>query len=363
MNNNLSIKADYGRVPLAMVVIALFAIPFAYIQANVGILEGHPTFVMLFAVGALAAVGFLAYWLVFRHLPVDVRRSPYLIFFAIFAFATMLDLLIALSLLGYTDLMSAYFETGEPYLKSSYGMAVNLWDGTTHLALYAAMSYYLAKSQPHRRLALFWAGSIMGSCITYMLANLVGQYAEHIEPSYALNLPFMIVPIFYAWKVINDDRTPVALDRAPMAVQDYLLASALLLVAVICAFRMLVVINPEVSLTQSWATDVEPYLLNASRYPQIQMLGYGFGLMPFAVLAAISLWRRPSKGMAIWACIFAGIAAQGQFAHIVGSLHAASDPQFAVSAGGTMKFWLSNLAVALVPLWFAWRYEQKLKGA
>lgn len=364
MNQTITKPIDYRRVPLAMVIIALIAIPFSYIQTHAGILEGHPTFVMLFGVGALTVVGFLSYWFVFRHLPQNVRRSPYLILFAVFSFATMLDLLIALSLLGYTDLMNAYFETGEPYLKSSYGMAVNLWDGTTHLVLYVAMSYYLAKSESHRRLALFWAGSLTSACLVYMLANLIGEYAEHIEPSYLLNVPFMILPIFYAWKIINEDKTQVASTRAPMALQDYVLSAALLALAFLCAFRLLVVLNPEVSLTRGWATDVEPYLLSITRYPQIQMLFYGIALMPFTVLAALALWRRPVRGMAIWSWLFAGFVAQGQFGHIVGYLHgAAGNPQLAIADGQALTFWVANLAVVLVPLWFAFRYESKLAGA
>jgi hypothetical protein len=203
----------------------------------------------------------------------------------------------------------------------------------------------------------------MSACTIYMTGNLIGEYAEYIEPSYAINIPFMIVPVFYAWKIISEDKTPIATQRTPMAAQDYLLAVALLALAAICAFRLLVALNPAVSLTHHWATDVEPYLLSATRYPQIQMLAYGFTLMPFAVLATLALWRAPVRGIAIWSWLFAGFVAQGQFSHIVGNLHAASDPKFAIGQGATLQYWLTNLLVALVPLWFAWRYEKKASGA
>lgn len=358
MNQAVTAGIDVRRVPLTMIVIALLAIPFSFAQTRAGVLEGHPNFVAAFGFASLALVGFLSYWFVFRHLPGNIRRNPFLILFAIFAFATMLDLLIALSLLGITDVMNSYFESGEPYLKSSYGMAVNLWDGTAHLAMYAGMSYYLAKGMPHRKLALFWTGSLMSACTIYMLANLIGEYAEHIEPSYLMNVPFMLVPIFYAWKILDEDKTQAAATRAPLGAQDYPLAVALLALAFLCAFRLLVVINPAVSLTQGWAA-IEPYLLMPSRYPQIQMIAYGTTLMPFAVLAAMSLWRKPARGIAIWAWIFAGFVAQGQFGHVIGNLHASSDPRYAMNSTAV----LANLLVALVPLWFAVRYERKLHGA
>lgn len=358
MNQTLAVGVDTRKVPITMAVIALLAIPFSFIQTHAGVLEGHPNTVAAFGFVSLALVGALAYALVFRHLPPQTRRNPFLILFAIFAFATMLDLLIALSLLGVTDVMNGYFETGEPYLKSSYGMAANLWDGTAHLAMYVGMSYYLAQARPHRKLALFWTGSIISGSVVYMLANLIGEYAEHIEPSYLINVPFMIVPIFYAWRILEQDDSKVGATRAPLGVQDYVLALAMLGLAALCAFRMLVVLNPTISLTHGWAL-AEPYLLVPSRYPQVQMIAYGIGLAPFAVLAAMSMWRRPSRGIAIWAWVFAGFVAQGQFSEIVGNLHAARDPQYALGANAL----LVNLVVALLPLSFAMRYESKLRGA
>ena len=73
-----------GKVPLYIALIALSGIPFAYIQASVEILQTSPTLVMWFAVVSLSCIGVLAYITVFRHLPKNIRRSPYLIFFAVF---------------------------------------------------------------------------------------------------------------------------------------------------------------------------------------------------------------------------------------------------------------------------------------
>lgn len=358
MSQTVATGIDFRKVPMTMVVIALLAIPFSFIQTYAGVLQAHPNVVAVFGFASLGLVGFLAYWFVFRHLPQNVRRDPFLILFAIFAFATMLDLLIALSLLGITDVMNAYFESGEPYLKSSYGMAANLWDGTAHLAMYVGMSYYLARGESHRKLALFWTGSLLSGCGIYMLANLIGEYAEHIEPSYLMNVPFMIVPIFYAWRVLERDETMVPARRPPLGALDGILTLAMVGLAFLCVFRMLAVLNPAISLTQGWVA-IEPYLLNPSRYPQVQMIAYGMVLAPFAVLAALSLWRRPSRGIAVWAWVFAGFCAQGQFTELVGNLHASSDPRYALTGAAV----LANLAVALLPLLFALHYENRLRAA
>lgn len=346
---------DMRRVPMAIAAVALLGVPFAFIQNSMGLLDKNPSFVLGLGVVALASAGGLAYFLVFRHLPAQTRRNPYLIFFAIFAFAAVLDFLIAMTLLGFTDVMAKYFESGEPYLKSSHGMAVNLWDGTVHFSLYLWMSFCLAAGVVHRRAALFWAGSMLVSCLVYMTGNLIGEYAEHIEPSYLLNLPFMIVPLFYAWRVAAST-TSDAPSGARAGVVDYALAVALFGVAAFCAFRMLVVLNPQISLTAHWAQEVEPYLLSPSRYPQIQMLVYGFYLMPFTLLAALSLFRAPSVGMLIWSWFLAGAVAQGQFAHLLASSHAAPDAL-------SVTVWLSNIALAAVPLWYAWRYDARLNAS
>lgn len=362
-NQQVSSDFDFRRVPLVIAGLALLALPFAYVQANLEILHSNPLFVLIFAVTALSSIGLIAYLAVFRHLDKELRGSPYLIFFAIFAFACVLDFLIAMTLMGYTDVMSVYFESGEPYLKSSHGMAVNFWDGTVHLGLYLWMSFCLASGRKHSSAALFWAGSMVGSCIVYMSGNLVGEYAEHIEPSYLLNLPFMIVPIFYAWKVASENSGEVHSERSNLSVVDYGLVVALLIVAALSAFRMLVVLNPEISLTHVWASEVEPYLLSSSRYPEIQMLVYGLYLMPFAILSVMAFWRVPSRAIAVWSWIFAGAVAQGQFGHIVASIASAvNDTPFAFDQAYSLSFWGGNLLVMFVPLLFAWRYQQRLRS-
>lgn len=345
---------NFNKVPLSIAAIALLAVPFAFIQNGIGVLDADPGFVLAFAVFTLISAGLAAYLLVFRRIPSRAGKTPYLVFFSVFAFAAVLDFLIAMTLLGYTDVMAAYFETGEPYLKSNHGMAVNLWDGVVHFGLYLFMSFCLVASKNHRSAALFWAGSMVASCIVYMVGNLIGEYAEHIEPSYLLNVPFMIVPIFYAWKVVESERieTPSAKHSASPA--DYVLALALLGVAAVVVFRLLVTLNPEISLTQTWATETEPYILNATRYPQIQVLFYGFCLMPFCVIAALSLWRAYSYSVEVWSWLMAGAVCQGQFAYFMGALHSLPENG---SLGSTA--WIVNAAIAAVPLIFAFRYAAK----
>ena len=109
MNNNISAQDYVRRVPVVVLVIGLLALPFCFIQANLTGLQSSPLLLLLFGVAALATVGLLAYRIVFRHLPTEVRRSPFLVFFAVFAFAAVIDLLISLTLMG--GLIDSYDQT------------------------------------------------------------------------------------------------------------------------------------------------------------------------------------------------------------------------------------------------------------
>lgn len=352
-----AVNFDSRKVALAVAAISLFAIPFAYVQEE---LMGQlsQTWVLVFTLVLLLCVGVAGYLLVFRHLSSSARKDPYLFFFLIFSFAAIIDLLISLTLLGYSDLMRSYTQDSEPYLQSSHGAAILLWDGIVHFALYVWLCFCIASATKHFKTGLFWAGSMIGSSFVYMMANLIGEYAEHIEPAYLLNVPFMLVPAFYAWRISKDSGFSVGLERPPASVQTYFLAFALLATAAISAYRMLVVLAPQISATVFWGDQIEPYLLSPSRYPQIQMIAYGMYLAPFAILAIISLLRPPSAGVAIWSWIMAGLVAQGQFAHIF----ATGISQSALTSQHPL-FWIANLIVLVVPLWFAHHYSGRFSSA
>ncbi|MFK8049864.1 MAG: hypothetical protein AB8B81_15665 [Halioglobus sp.] len=354
---NTTSNFDPRKVAWAVAAISLLAVPFAYVQEE---LMGQlsQTWVLVYSLALLLSVGVAGYFLVFRHLSASIRRDPYLFFFVIFAFAAIIDLLISLTLLGYSDLMRSYAQESEPYLQSSHGAAILFWDGTVHFTLYVWLCFCIASSTRHFKSALFWAGSMIGSSFVYLIANLIGEYAEHIEPAYLLNVPFMLVPAFYVWRVSKDSGFSQYEERPPASLQVYLLALALLAISLICAYRMLVVLAPQISATVFWAGQVEPYLLSPSRYPQVQMIAYGMYVAPFAIIAIISLWRAPSAGIALWSWIMAGIVAQGQFAHIF----ATGISESALTSQHPL-FWIANLIVLAVPLWFAHHYSGRFSSA
>ena len=60
--------------------------------------------------------------------------------FTLCTFSSVVDIIIGLENDGYVSgFMTNYLKNGEPYLATSYGTAINYWDGTVHYALYVFM--------------------------------------------------------------------------------------------------------------------------------------------------------------------------------------------------------------------------------
>lgn len=348
MDNTLKPKS----VPIAIALISLLAIPFSYAVAYLSFFHDNPGAVLGVGVIALALPAVVAYLLVFRHMPDSVRKDPFLYIFTIFAFACVLDLLIGFTLMGFTDVMAWYFASGEPYLNTAHGMAINIWDGTVHYALYLLIAYQMASGKSYRRTGLFWVGSMMGSGMVFLVGNLIGVYANHVEPPYLLNVPFMLVPIFIAWRIFAQHSQTELSPARSNPIVNWALTIALLGLAGFSLFRLLVTFNPDTGMTSGWA-GVEPYLQSPMAYPLLQISVYAFWLAPFCLIAALSLWRRAGAGVSHWAWIFAGVVCQGQFGHILAGLSEKNEVAYQIGSDNSAVFIAVNLAVAGVVLWLA----------
>ncbi|HCS29236.1 MAG TPA: hypothetical protein DIW43_17395 [Spongiibacteraceae bacterium] len=347
-------------VPIAIALISLLAIPFSYAVAYLSFFHDNPSAVLGVGVIALVLPAVIAYALVFRHMPDNVRKDPFLYIFTVFAFACVLDLLIGFTLMGYTDVMAWYFASGEPYLNTAHGMAINIWDGTVHYALYLTIAYQMAAGKSYRRTGLIWVGSMMGSGMVFLVGNLIGVFANHVEPSYLLNVPFMLVPIFIAWRIFGQSSPSSSPAASAGTMATGALTIALLSLAGFSLFRLLVAFNPETGITSGWA-GIEPYLQSPMAYPRLQIAVYAFWLAPFCLIAALSLWRTSSQGISHWAWIFVGVVCQGQFAHIIAGMSDKNEAAYQIASGSSATFVIANIAVAAVVVWLALRQSAATK--
>jgi hypothetical protein len=108
----------------------------------------------------------------------------------------------------------------------------------------------------------------------------------------------------------------------------------------------------------------EPYLLNTSGFPLVQLLTYAFYFVPYYCAAIVGLLfyrQQPSKFQWLpdWTMVHAGAAAQAQFSYLCSSLH--NPPLFPDASWAAIPsdYWLitvgCNLLLAIVPQLFAFR--------
>ncbi len=331
-------KAMIGTMILAIIPAGIVPL----VQGKNAVLASHPGLVALVGALAMAIAGIVPWLLVRRYDPGNPYRW-YLVFFTVFTFTAWIDLFIAFTRLGWTTLMNFYFEKGEPYLATSHGFAINLWDGTTQLGLYLAMAWYLSHRQVPQRLGMFWVGSIMTATINYMIGNVVGPFAEMIEPSILLNLIFMLVPVCFAALVMHQEA--LATPGRPLTI---VLRLATLALAALAIFRAAAVLGPDAPFAHDWARVVDPYALDPSRYLEIQIVALGLYLVPFSLfIAYVRGPMSPALGHIAW--FMAGFTAQAAFAHLAGSL-------FRDGWDGVhVAMWLVALALMTLPLTLALR--------
>ena len=134
--------------------LSLLGIPVVLIVDQVPALTATPLAIGATGVAVLAGVFYLTYKLLFARLP-SHAHDAYLAWFVLFAFTSVVDLLIAIEIdfdakvadwyvhvmLGLADVDGCdvccrYLNDGERYLKGPWGGAANWWDATTHWVLY-----------------------------------------------------------------------------------------------------------------------------------------------------------------------------------------------------------------------------------
>jgi hypothetical protein len=292
----------------------------------------------------------------------------------------MVDLVLALTAHGLTRVGDFYLDEGEVYLRSNHGAFINHWDATAHYACYLAFTYAYAagtaggSNDAFRFLGLWWAGSVVNSLIVFLPGGFVGRYGELVKPSYLLNAPYLAVPFAFAAHLLSAPQPTTvasqttaagAAPRRPLAKRpaDVAFAAFFAITALACVGRALVALGASAPVFKWYATAVEPYLADTTRYPQLQMLLYFFYGAPFFVVACMHSLRGGSAPgwLRDGAALAAGAVAQGQWAFMGGSLYECGPS--CGDAGGWKRvppaaWWAvvaGNGLLLLVPQLFAWR--------
>nr|XP_020139431.1 transmembrane 6 superfamily member 2 [Microcebus murinus] len=349
--------------PLAgkVAALSLGALPVSYALSRVSALS-HPLAVALMS-GLILAVLFVVVYSLSHS---EISHDPLYAVFAVFAFTSAVDLMIALQEDGYvTGFVDFYTKEGEPYLRTAHGVFTCYWDGTVHYLLYLAMAGAIRSRKRYRNLGLYWLGSFVMSVLVFLPGNILGKYSSEVRPSFFLTVPYVLAPCWAGMRVFTQSRAPPCC--TPDAVQqeqrkgllqrpaDLALVAYLILAGFFTLFRGLVVLDCPMDACFAYIYQYEPYLRDPVAYPKVQMLVCMFYVLPFYGLAAYALTFPGCSWLPDWALVFAGALGQAQFSHMGASTHLRTPFTYRVPEDTWTCFFLSNLLYALGPHLLAFR--------
>ncbi|XP_053441768.1 transmembrane 6 superfamily member 2 isoform X2 [Nycticebus coucang] len=350
-------------LPLAsnIATLSLFAVPVSYALNQVSALS-PPLAIALMSALILGVLFVTIYSLSYCEISYD----PLYAVFAVFAFTSVVDLIIALQEDGYVvGFMEFYTREGEPYLRTAHGVFICYWDGTIHYLLYLAMAGAIHRRKRYRNLGLYWLGSFAMSMLVFLPGNILGKYSSEIRPAFFLTIPYMLVPCWAGMKVFNQSRVPTCF--TPHMVQeeqrkgllkrpvDLALIIYLILAGFFTLFRGLVVLECPMDACFVYIYQYEPYLRDPVAYPKVQMLMYMFYALPFYALATYALTFPGCSWLPDWALVFAGAIGQAQFSHMGASMHLRTPFTYRVPEDTWTCFFVCNLLYALGPHLLAYR--------
>ncbi|XP_069915170.1 transmembrane 6 superfamily member 2 isoform X2 [Oryctolagus cuniculus] len=348
--------------PLAgkIAALSLGALPVSYALNQVSALS-HPLWVALMSALILGLLFVAVYSLAHGEISYD----PLYAVFAVFAFTSVVDLIIALQEDGYVvGFMEFYTKEGDPYLRTAHGIFICYWDGTVHYFLYLAMAGAIRKRKRYRNLGLYWLGSFAMSILVFLPGNILGKYSSEIRPAFFLAIPYMLVPCWAGMRVFNQPRAPTGCTPEVQTEQrknllqrpaDLALVTYLVLAGFFTFFRGLVVLDCPTDACFVYIYQYEPYLRDPVAYPKVQMLLYMFYVLPFYGLAVYALTFPGCSWLPDWALVFAGAVGQAQFSHMGASMHLRTPFTYRVPEDAGTCFFACNLLYALGPHLLAYR--------
>ncbi|XP_062869304.1 LOW QUALITY PROTEIN: transmembrane 6 superfamily member 2b [Trichomycterus rosablanca] len=333
-----------------------------YIMNNVPVFRKP----MVIGFAVLVAVFILIYLSTCSNPPKD----PLFYVFAEFSFTCIISLISALEYDGFVSgYMEFYQQWGEPYLSASYSIMMCHWEGIVHYFVYLSLIHCMSSRKPYRSLGIFWAGSLLANMVVFLPGIVVGKHASEIHPAYWINLPFLLLPVWGAIRLLQKPREilVVSVSKAEREQRksliwrpvDLLFVIYLLGAMVFTIFRGLVTIQRCITLLDTYTLCRFTYL-SAVGFPKVMMLLLLFHALPMLGAFVYGLMTPGCTWMLDWTVFTAGAIVQSQWCHVGASLHPHTSKASHFPDSGLVPALLLNLLYATGPLLLSLRCTFKL---
>ncbi|EGD73035.1 hypothetical protein PTSG_04746 [Salpingoeca rosetta] len=326
--------------------LTLLAVPVCYLFDFFGEnLSGFGTFLF----GLTILIGFpMGLRDMFSVIP---DHDMFMYFFSVFAFTSAIDFILAFTIDKRNAVLVDYLERGEPYLSTAYGFAANLWDGTAHWLLYIIMIFGLASHNPalYRSYYLYWIGSITFSLCKLMPGAAIGHFSHAMDYSAFLNVPFILLPVYFLKRVIDTPR-PIEPAKRGTAWMEAAFAALLSVAVIVLGIRFAAANNSDLPIAAAWR-EVEPTLDDPSRFFAVTSmvhLYYAVPMMSVLIVTMLFGASRTQRGFCSdVAVLLAGGMGESQFCYMVSAFHHLTPDNLRVSPD-SCGFWGINVGLVVL---------------